>query len=48
MRFLEEWFGISPDNGDGSAEIFVLMLVVVLAALIGMSLPLGPKRKTDV
>ncbi len=32
MDFIEQLFGLSPDNGDGSTEILWL---VVLAVLIG-------------
>ena len=31
MDFIEAWFGISPDGGDGSAEA---MVVVVLVAIV--------------
>ena len=30
MDFIEQWFGMSPDGGDGSLE--VLWLVAILAA----------------
>ena len=30
MDFIEQWFGISPDGGDGSLE--VLWLVAIVAA----------------
>jgi hypothetical protein len=31
MDFIERWFGISPDGGDGSLEVvFVLALVSVV------------------
>ncbi len=34
MDFIERWFGISPDGGDGSLEIlYVVALVVVVAAI---------------
>ena len=46
MRFIKEWFGISPD-GDGSLEIIILVLLVVLATLIGMLLPIGGKAKEE-
>jgi len=47
MRFIENWFGVWPDDGDGSLEIMVLVLMVVLAALIGMWLPIGSKLKDE-
>jgi hypothetical protein len=46
VRFIKEWFGISPD-GDGSLEIIILVLLVVLATLIGMLLPIGGKAKEE-
>jgi hypothetical protein len=47
VRFIKEWFGISPDGGDGSLEIIILVLLVVLATLIGMLLPIGGKAKEE-
>lgn len=36
MDFIERWFGISPDGGDGSTEaLAVLAIVIVIAALVG-------------
>jgi hypothetical protein len=35
MDFIERWFGISPDGGDGSLEaLYLLAIVVVLAAVV--------------
>ena len=33
MDFIEQWFGISPDGGDGSLELlwFAAIVVAVLA-----------------
>ena len=47
MRFIEEWFGIWPDNGDGSLEMLILVALVGLAVLIGMLLPIGGKPKGE-
>ena len=47
MRFIEEWFGIWPDNGDGSLEILSLVALVGLAVLIGMLLPISGKPKEE-
>ena len=33
MDFIERWFGVSPDGGDGSTE---LMWLLALAAVIGV------------
>jgi hypothetical protein len=41
MNFIERYFGISPDAGDGSLEIMTLVVLVALAILIGMLLPIG-------
>ena len=35
MDFIERWFGVSPDGGDGSTELMYLtVLVVVLVAVL--------------
>ncbi|MBO0902391.1 hypothetical protein [Jiella sonneratiae] len=34
MDFIEQWFGLSPDGGDGSTEVLCLVAVVVLVAVI--------------
>ena len=35
MDFIERWFGISPDGGDGSLEaLYLFVLLVVVAAII--------------
>jgi hypothetical protein len=34
MDFIERWFGISPDGGDGSTEALFLLVIVVVLALI--------------
>jgi hypothetical protein len=35
MDFIEQLFGLSPDNGDGSTEILWLVaLAVVIAAFV--------------
>jgi len=34
MDFIERFFGLSPDNGDGSTEIlWLVVLAIVLAAV---------------
>ena len=45
MQFVENYFGISPDDGDGSLEIMLLVLLVLLVRPIGMHLPMGGKAK---
>jgi hypothetical protein len=34
MDFIERWFGISPDGGDGSLEVFYLVAFVALIVAI--------------
>jgi MYXO-CTERM domain-containing protein len=33
MDFIERLFGVSPDGGDGSTEVMILGVVVLLAVL---------------
>jgi hypothetical protein len=33
MDFIEQWFGVSPDGGDGSTEALYILAVVVVIAL---------------
>lgn len=32
MNFIENWFGLSPDGGNGSLEAVLLLLIVIGAA----------------
>lgn len=35
MDFIERWFGVSPDGGDGSLELFwILAIAVVVLAIV--------------
>ena len=34
MDFIERMFGISPDGGDGSTELILLTVFVLIAAVI--------------
>jgi MYXO-CTERM domain-containing protein len=34
MDFIERLFGISPDGGDGSTEVMIIGLVVLLAVAV--------------
>ena len=45
MQFIENYFGISPDGGDGSLEIMFLVLLVLIGAADWMHLPMGGKAK---
>lgn len=47
LNFIERYLGISLDGGDGSIEIMVLVLLVVLGALIGLFLPIARVPKKD-
>lgn len=36
MDFIELWFGVSPDGGDGSTEAqYILAIVVIIALFVG-------------
>lgn len=35
MHWIERWFGVSPDNGDGTLEILISLCAIV-AALIAI------------
>ena len=39
MDFIEKYFGISPDGGDGALEVMFLVLLVLIVVAIGMHLP---------
>ncbi|MBB5471117.1 LPXTG-motif cell wall-anchored protein [Paraburkholderia sp. CI2] len=34
MNFIERWFGVSPDGGDGTLELIYLILGVLLLAVL--------------
>jgi hypothetical protein len=34
MDFIEQWFGISPDGGDGSTEAMIVLAIAIVIALI--------------
>jgi hypothetical protein len=36
MDFIEQWFGVSPDGGDGSLEL--LWIVLIVLALVAIAL----------
>jgi len=49
VNFIEKYFGISPDGGDSSLEIMVLVLLVMICVAIGMHLPYWRKnQKTTI
>jgi len=45
VNFIEKYFGISPDGGDSSLEIMVLVLLVMICVAIGMHLPYWRKNQ---
>lgn len=47
MDFIERHFGISPDDGDGSFEVMLLVLLVLIVVAIGMHLPYWRKNHND-
>jgi hypothetical protein len=34
MDFIEKWFGLSPDGGDGSLEVLWMAAIIAAAGLI--------------
>jgi len=34
MDFIEQWFGVAPDHGDGSLEMLWLAAIVVAVAAL--------------
>jgi hypothetical protein len=34
MDFIEQWFGVSPDHGDGSLEMIWIVAIVVAVVAI--------------
>jgi hypothetical protein len=34
MDFIEKWFGLSPDGGDGSLEVLWLVAIVAVAVVL--------------
>ena len=46
MDFIEQLFGLSPDNGDGSTEIlWLVVLAVVIAAFVYFRIPRRRARR---
>jgi len=36
MDWIEQWLGISPDNGDGSLELLLVLVCVSVISLVGI------------
>jgi hypothetical protein len=47
MDFIEKFLGISPDRGDHSFEVLLLVAVVTLIAAIGLRLSSIGETKDD-
>ena len=43
MNFIEQIFGVVPDRADGSLELMLLSIIVLLVSAVG----LVQMRKTD-
>jgi hypothetical protein len=35
MDFIEQWFGVSPDGGDGSLELLWIAAIVIALLVVG-------------
>ena len=47
MDFIEQWFGVSPDGGDGSLEIlYAVAVVIVVAAVVALLLVIRQVRRS--
>ena len=44
MDWIEQWFGLNPDGGDGSAEALIISTVVVLVAAAATGLHPAGRR----
>jgi hypothetical protein len=45
VNFIERYFGVSPDGGDSSLEVMLLVLLVLIVVAIGMHLSYWRKNK---
>jgi hypothetical protein len=45
MDWIETWFGFSPDAGDGSLELLILLALLVVAAGLAIRLNPGIRRR---
>jgi len=48
VYFIERYFGISPDGGDGSLEIMLAVLLLMICIAIWMHLPITKKAQADL
>jgi hypothetical protein len=50
MDFIEQWFGISPDGGDGSLEVLWIVGIVAVVVAVAFRRRIGAwlsSRKAD-
>ena len=47
VDFIERYFGISPDGGDGALEIMLVVLLFMIFVAVWMHLPIIRKIKDD-
>ena len=45
MDFIERYFGVSPDGGDGSLEILFAVLLLMIFVAVWMHMPIIRKIK---
>ena len=48
MDWIEQWFNVSPDHGDGSLEmlVFVTLISVALCLLVSTRAPLRARLRS--
>jgi hypothetical protein len=47
VNFIEKYLGISQDGGDGSFEVMLLVLLVLIVVAIGMHVPYWRKNQEN-
>ncbi len=45
MDFIEQWFGVSPDGGNGFTEMLIVLLIFSVIAFIAFRFGWRPARK---
>ena len=41
MDFIEQYFGVSPGNGDGSIEVLCVLVLFILIAAIALRMSIA-------
>lgn len=36
MDWIERWFGVAPDNGDGSLELLIILTVATIIIVVAL------------